>query len=126
MTRRGGPDRGSASVWVLAAGLVLVAIAGTGVLSGAAMVARHRAQTAADLGALAGARFVVVESASACALAESIVEANGAAMDTCRIDGMDLIVAAAVPVAGAPPGIGPATATARAGPVQEIRDAVTQ
>src|SRR5262245_20746639 len=52
-------DRGAASVWVLAAGLVLVLAGGFGAAIGSATVARHRAQAAADLGALAGAARAV-------------------------------------------------------------------
>ena len=44
-------DRGSASVVLLAVGLVLLAAGLMGTAVGAAHVARHQARTAADLGA---------------------------------------------------------------------------
>jgi hypothetical protein len=52
-------DRGSASVWLLCAGLVVLSFGLTGALAAAAATGRHRAQAAADLGALAGARYAV-------------------------------------------------------------------
>jgi len=108
-------DRGSASVWLLCAGLVVVAFGLTGALAGAAATARHRAQAAADLGALAGARYAVDGEPTACARAAAIVAANGARMTGCRLDGVDLVVTAAVPLAG----VGTASGVARAGPVGE-------
>ena len=48
-------ERGSATVWVLALSGVLAAVGVAGVLIGAAVVARHRATSAADLSALAAA-----------------------------------------------------------------------
>lgn len=108
-------DRGSASVWLLCAASVVVAFGLAGALGAAAATARHRAQAAADLGALAGARYVVDGPSVACARAAAIVEANGARMSDCRLDGVDLVVVAKLTVAG----LGTATGTARAGPVGE-------
>ena len=108
-------DRGSASVWLLCAGLVVVSFGLTGALAGAAATGRHRAQVAADLGALAGARYAVDGAPAACARAAAIVAANGARMAGCRLDGVDLVVTAEVPVAG----VGTARGVARAGPVGE-------
>jgi secretion/DNA translocation related TadE-like protein len=111
-------DEGSASIWMLAAGLLVMSFATTVVLAGAATIARHRAQSAADLGALAGAVRVVVDPGGACAAAAAIVMDNGAAMTGCRIDGLDMIVTTSVEVAGAAVGIGPAIGVARAGPIR--------
>jgi secretion/DNA translocation related TadE-like protein len=82
-------------------------------LGAAAATARHRAQAAADLGALAGARYAVDGSSIACARAAGIVEANGARLAGCRLEGVDLIVVAELPVSG----LGTARGMARAGPV---------
>ena len=54
--RRSAGDRGSATVWLLALSLIVGLAAAAGVVRGVAVVARHRAETAADLAALAGAR----------------------------------------------------------------------
>jgi secretion/DNA translocation related TadE-like protein len=105
-------------VWLLAVGLVLLAAGLAGATVGAAHVARHRAQAAADLGALAGAVHAIEGQPAACARAAEIVTANGARLTSCELAGLDLTVTVAV----APPpvtGLGrPAVATARAGPVR--------
>lgn len=114
--RRG--DRGSASVWVLATGLVLLAAGLAGATVGSAHLAQHRARSAADLGALAGAAHAVHGPAAACRRAGELVAANGARLTRCELDGLDLTITVEVdPVPAA--GIGRAApATARAGPVR--------
>lgn len=96
--RRAEQDRGSATVLVaisigtLAAVLVVVLqIAG-------AVIARHRAETAADLAALAAAAAVVWDAGSACARAGSVASANGARMSSCEILGWDVRVTVEVDV----------------------------
>jgi secretion/DNA translocation related TadE-like protein len=124
-SRGSGPDRqdrGSASIWLLCAGSVVIAVGLAGALAAAAATARHRAQAAADLGALAGARYAVAGDAVACAHAGVIVEANGARMTGCRLDGFDLVVVAELPVAG----VGTVHGTARAGPVDESLGRLTR
>ena len=86
--RRGDTDRGSASLWSLTVGLVLIAIAGVGASIGAALVNRHQARVAADLGALAGAMHAARDSAAACGRAAAVVEANGARLVRCTVDGL--------------------------------------
>jgi secretion/DNA translocation related TadE-like protein len=109
-------DRGSASIWLLCVGFVVIAFGMAGALAAAGATARHRAQAAADLGALAGARDAVDGSSAACARAARIVEANGARMTACRLDGLDVIVVAELRLAG----VGTAAGTSRAGPVREV------
>ncbi len=108
-------DRGSASVWLLGVGLAVVAYAVLVQELGVAVVARHRAESAADLGALAGAVRAVDGPEAACARAERIIVANGARLASCRLDGLDVIVAVEVDVSG---GLWSARATARAGPIR--------
>jgi secretion/DNA translocation related TadE-like protein len=102
-------DRGSASIWLLAVGFVVVAVGLGAALVGVALTDRHRAQVAADLGALAGARYAVDGAGTACERAGRIVAANRARLVECRLDGLDLVITAQV---------GPARAAARAGPVR--------
>jgi secretion/DNA translocation related TadE-like protein len=105
-------------VWLLAVGLVLVAAGLVGAAVGAAHVARHRAQSAADLAALAGAARVIEGPSAACARAADLAAANGAHLTGCELDGLDLTVTVEVtpaPVTGLDRA---ATATARAGPVR--------
>jgi len=101
-------DRGAASVLLLATGSVVVALGIAAALVGGVLTARHRAQVAADLGALAGARYAVEGAGTACGRAGEIVAANGGRLVGCRLHGLDLVVSVAV---------GPARGTARAGPV---------
>jgi secretion/DNA translocation related TadE-like protein len=112
------PDRGSATIWVLAAGLVLLLAGVSGATVGAAHVARHQAQSAADLAALAGAAHAVEGSGAACVRAAQIAAANDARVAGCQLNGLDLTVTVEV----SPPAIvgagRPASATARAGPVR--------
>ncbi|MEV0267641.1 Rv3654c family TadE-like protein [Hamadaea sp. NPDC050747] len=105
-------DRGSATIWALAVGLVIVLFAVAMAEVGVAITARRSAQAAADLGALAGAARTIEGAAAACSRAAAYVAANGAELRDCRLDGLDLIVTAAVATR-----FGTATAAARAGPV---------
>lgn len=114
MTPRG--DRGSASVWLLGVGLALLAAGLAGATTGAAHVARHQAQSAADLAALAGAGRAVEGPEAACARAAEIVRANHARLTGCRLDGLDVTVTVEVTPASVVTGV--ATASARAGPLR--------
>ena len=109
-------DTGSATVWVLATGVVLVLIAVTLAMAGAATVSRHRAQAAADLAALAGALRAWDGEPVACQRAADISARNGARLVECRLDGLDLVVAVEV-VPTQLVVIGVARGVARAGPV---------
>jgi secretion/DNA translocation related TadE-like protein len=114
-------DRGSASLWLLAVGLILVAGALAAAAIGAARVTRHRAQVAADLGALAGAARVLEGRDVACARAAAYVARNGGRLRSCLVDGLDVQIAVEVPAPALPGLHGPgrtATASARAGPVR--------
>jgi len=107
---------------VVAVGLISVLIGLTvgAVGYGAAVIARHRAQSVADLSALAAAGAVPGGSAAACVRAAQIVVAMQASLAQCRSDGLDIVVTVDVPVVLGIPGLtrfGPARSTARAGPV---------
>ncbi|MFS8499594.1 MAG: flp pilus-assembly TadE/G-like family protein [Micromonosporaceae bacterium] len=112
----GGTDRGSASVWCLAVGTVLLAAGLAATSLGAAQVARHQAQAAADLAALAGAPQAVRGPDAACQRAAEIAAANRARLVGCRVEGLDVVVT--VEVGSTLPAPRPASATARAGPVR--------
>jgi secretion/DNA translocation related TadE-like protein len=113
-------DRGSASVLVLGAGLAVLLVGSAVAWVGAATVARHQAETAADLGALAGAQRSVLGDRVACTRARRIVTANGGSVLACSVDGLDVTVRVGV----GPPGLAGrfslATATARAGPIRAV------
>jgi secretion/DNA translocation related TadE-like protein len=113
VTRR---DEGSATVYVLAlagvvwlAGLVVLLLAHVA-------VARARAATAADLGALAGAEHV--GDGSACTVARSVVRLQGADLASCRVEGPEVRVVVRVALGSPLSRFPPAEARARAGPAQ--------
>ncbi|MGY1806105.1 Rv3654c family TadE-like protein [Blastococcus sp. SYSU D00669] len=111
-------ERGSATVWVLALAGVLAAVGAAAVLVGAAVTARHRAGSAADLAALAAAGAAVRGDPGACAEAGALAARNGAELTACAV-GADAVVTVtvAVPVRLGPLGLFAAEGRARAGPV---------
>ncbi len=108
-------DRGSAVPFAVAClGVLLLLGAAMGVV-GALVVAHRKAQSAADLAALAGAS-AVQQGASACAAAGSIATANGAGLTDCSVAGEDVTVVVTV---GGPHWLGQLrdlSARSRAGP----------
>lgn len=81
---------------IMAVALAMTAVAG---LVGQVIVARHRAQAAADLAALAGAATSSAVSGDACRMAARITASNGARLESCAIgNGGTVRVRASVPV----------------------------
>jgi secretion/DNA translocation related TadE-like protein len=111
-------DRGSASLWLLGVGLTVLTFAGAVAAAGSALVAKHRAQAAADLGALAGAVRAGEGYSAACDRAGQVVEANGVRLVECRLDGLDVVIGVAAEPANLGQAIGPVRAWARAGPAR--------
>jgi len=94
---------------------VLLAITIGGVYVGSAVIARHQAQAAADLAALAAAAQLADGADAACAQASVVAQAMHAVVAQCVVDELDVVVTVEAPVAV---GVwGPGRATARAGPV---------
>jgi secretion/DNA translocation related TadE-like protein len=111
---RADRDEGVSTVFgALMVGLLIV-VTGVCVRLGGAVLARQQAETAADLGALAGAAQVLRGADAACAAAGRVVAANRARLVSCVLDRLDVLVQ--VEVAAAAFG-GSASARARAGPV---------
>lgn len=96
---------------------VIIVFAAAGAYLGAAVIARHRAQAAADLAALGAAGAVASGPEAACAQATQIATRMRSVVAGCRIDGLDVVLEVAVPVRLGRWGAGPAKASARAGPV---------
>nr|WP_189248586.1 Rv3654c family TadE-like protein [Streptosporangium pseudovulgare] len=111
-------ERGSATIWAVAVVAAVWAVAAALMAVGAARVGRHRAQSAADLSALAAARLAFVVPDRGCARAEALARANGAEVTGCAV-GQDGIADIQVTVRLSLPVLGPRpiTALARAGPV---------
>jgi secretion/DNA translocation related TadE-like protein len=110
-------DRGAATIFVLAVGLVIVLMGVAGAAVGAARIGRHRAQAAADLGALAGAARAVEGTGAACERAGRFVAVNGGRATSCEVSGLEIVVRTEVIVTPLPALTRHATAAARAGPV---------
>ena len=109
-------EAGVATVLACVCAMALIVLTGLAAQMGAALLARHRAEVAADLGALAGAAAVVAEQRSACARAAEVVTANGGTVAGCSLEGADVLVTVTVAVHLGPLA-GTATGRARAGPV---------
>ncbi len=80
-------DRGSASLWVVAGGTLVLLVALVAVLRGSAVLAREQAEVAADLAALAAADRIGIDSSSTgvCARATRIAAANQARLVGCAV-----------------------------------------
>lgn len=117
-----GPDAGSATVWLLALAMLGTAVFGGTIAVGSVVAARHRAESAADLAALAAADRLLLDQDGGCARAAGIAAAQGAGLVSCAVDRpADAVeVVAEVGVRGLPARlrVGPARARARAGPVR--------
>ncbi|MGW1172813.1 Rv3654c family TadE-like protein [Kitasatospora sp. NPDC002543] len=117
-----GPDAGSATVWLLALAMLGTAVFGGTLAVGSAVAARHRAESAADLAALAAAGRLLLDGDGGCARAAAIAAAQGAGLVACAVDrSADAVeVVAEAEVRGLPVRfrVGPARARARAGPVR--------
>jgi secretion/DNA translocation related TadE-like protein len=99
--------------------VVLLAITGLAVQLGAGALARQRAETGADLAALAGAAKVLQGPDTVCASVVRVAVANGADVQSCSVVGTDVLVTVTARAGtGLFAGIG--TGRARAGPVDVI------
>jgi secretion/DNA translocation related TadE-like protein len=101
---------------------VLLAITTGGLYLGSAVIARHRAQAAADLASLAAAGRLAEGTDAACARADLVARAMHAAVTQCLVDELDVVVTVDAAVSIGRFGVGPARAAARAGPDDSRRD----
>lgn len=84
---RAARDRGSATIWVAMAATVLCVVFAAVLAMGQAVVARHRAGSAADLAALAAADHALQGAGHACEKAATVARAQGAAVVRCAVQG---------------------------------------
>ena len=122
---RCGDDRGVATVIAAGAIGVVALLLGALAVLGAVVVTRHRAATAADLAALAGAAESVRGRDAGCARARELAERNGGVLVTCTWSGWDLQVDVARSC-GCLPVADTATVRARAGPVVKIMGLIAE
>ncbi len=116
----GADDRGAATVWSAGVIAVMVSVAVFGMHLGAAMVARHHAESAADLAALAGAAQVLPGEQYACTQARRVTDRMRVQLESCRLRGWEVLVEVSVQPPGWLGRLGVATAQARAGPAAPI------
>jgi secretion/DNA translocation related TadE-like protein len=125
-------EAGSASLWALSLAMVLWVCVAAVVLAGVAVIARHRAATAADMAALAAASVIGSgelagavagdpgSGARACAAANAIAVANDASVTSCQVSGqvVDVTTNVRIPALGllGSLGLDSVSARARAGP----------
>ena len=100
---------------------LVLAITAVAIHLGAAVLARQRAETAADLAALAGAALVLRGPDLVCAGVVRVAGANRAIVDSCVVQGTDVLVSVVARVQAGPIS-GTVSARARAGPVMRITD----
>jgi secretion/DNA translocation related TadE-like protein len=119
--RTTGRDRGSGSIYVITAASALMALSVAGATVGDAVLARHRAESAADLVAIAGAT-AGLRGGDPCLAAALDADRRGVDLEHCRSadDGSIVVVVRLAPssVLRRLP-VGPALARARAGPVSD-------
>ena len=94
---------------------VLLCVTGAGAYVGSVVVARHRAQAAADLAALAAAAQLPSGVGAACARATAVAQEMRVDDVRCEAEDLDVVVTVQVAAVFA----GAARAAARAGPVSE-------
>jgi secretion/DNA translocation related TadE-like protein len=109
-------DEGSATVLALAVCAVVALAAAVLAGSGLAAVTRHRAALAADAAALAAAARSTAGTGVACQVARRAVEANGARLGRCSVEGPYVVVRDLVPAPAWMAWAGAAVGEARAGP----------
>jgi secretion/DNA translocation related TadE-like protein len=110
-------DSGVATVWTAGAVAVLVFLATFLFWLGAAAGARHRAESAADLAALAAAGDIRFGVDAACARARWVTDRMKAGLISCRVAQWDAFVEVRAALPGALGRFGSRGARARAGPV---------
>lgn len=115
----GDSERGSATLTACFALLALLAVTAMVAQLGAAVTARHRAQSAADLAALAAAGTLVEGPVAACATATELATRTGTRLRECAVDQWDVTVVAEVRIPLGLFGARFASAPARAGPAAE-------
>nr|WP_045200865.1 Rv3654c family TadE-like protein [Rhodococcus sp. B7740] len=109
-------DEGGATVLAALAMSALIAVVVLVMHVGSAVDARHQAQSAADLAALAGAGALDRGVTDACESARSVASRMSTDLRKCTIEGWDVVVTVGQPVFLGRFGMSDAIATARAGP----------
>lgn len=99
----------------------MLAITISGSYVGSAVIGRHRAQAAADLAVVAAATHLADGRGAACSRASALALAMRAAVTNCVVEDLDVVVTVETSVPFGRIAVGPARATARAGPIDTRR-----
>lgn len=110
-------DRGAATMLVAGAIAAVTTLMLVVLWLGVAVVTRHRAESAADLAALAAAGAATSGERAACDKARWVTDRMAVELRSCQLDGWDALVEVVAVPPGALSGFGSAAARARAGPV---------
>ena len=97
--------------------MAVLALLAIGLQLSSAVVARHRAEAAADLAALASATKAIAGPEAACRSATLVAERMSTTLTGCELHGWEAIVRISARPSGLVERFGVANATARAGPV---------
>ncbi|MDP4500656.1 Rv3654c family TadE-like protein [Nonomuraea turcica] len=111
-------ERGSATIWGVALMGLLMAVATAFATVGAARVARHRVNNAADMSALAAARLALFDPEGACARAAALAAENGVELTRCEINDEVADVWTSLPISLPIVGTRTVSGRARAGPAE--------
>ncbi|MFZ2177425.1 MAG: Rv3654c family TadE-like protein [Rhodococcus sp. (in: high G+C Gram-positive bacteria)] len=109
-------DRGYATVLACCALAAMVVVTALLMHVGSAVSVRHRAQSAADLAAVAAATGLDQGTESACARARILAERMRAELVSCSVYDWDVVITVSAPVLLSAFGARDARAVARAGP----------
>ncbi|MEV4052696.1 Rv3654c family TadE-like protein [Amycolatopsis sp. NPDC049688] len=110
-----GRDSGVATIWTALSVTALAGVAALACWLAAAVIARHRAESAADLAALAAASHAAEGPTGACERARWVTKQMGVTLMTCRWQQLDALVEVEAPSPGLI-GLPNPSARARAGP----------
>jgi secretion/DNA translocation related TadE-like protein len=108
-------DDGVATVMVLGLCCVLLAVTMVVLAVAVLVVARHRAESTADLAAISAARHAFEGESVACEAAAGLARRQRVRLDACRLDDLDVVVEVSLPAPGRLGSFGRLHATARAG-----------
>lgn len=117
-----GDDRGSATLWAVGGIAVLCLVMAAVLTFGAVVWTRHRATSAADLAALAGAAYAPYGEQAACGRAQWVADGMHVHVSSCRVANWDVLVEVVAELPGDLSRFGTVTARSRAGPADRSAD----
>lgn len=111
-----GTDRGSATVWAVGGIAVLCLVAAVVSTYGSVVQTRHRAESAADLAALAGAAYAPYGESFACGRARWVAAHMRVRITECVLSDWDVSVQVSATLPAGLAHFGPLVTHSRAGP----------